>query len=85
MIAPKSNLEHETIANLEVYGLPYRTIGLLDSSGLLWLRQLEGWTEKDLLDLPNMGMARVRELKMAIQNYVVSHKVKTIEECIAGI
>ena len=72
----------ETIADLELYGLPIRVIEALDRMGCLYIAALHGITEEDLLSQPSIGIGAVHQLIAALENLRDGHPTKTVQECI---
>lgn len=71
------------LAELEIYGLSYRTCGLLEEGfGLLYVKDLGTVTEKKLLEGRLIGMGVVEEIRRALGNFLAGKPVKTVDECV---
>jgi len=61
----------DAVAELELLGLPVRTINLLEDSGLhiTRLSELMSYRQEELLEIPNFGAHGLRELMQCLALY----------------
>ena len=61
----------DAVAELELLGLPVRTINLLEYSKLkiTGLSELMGFQQEELLEIPNFGTHGLRELMQCLSRY----------------
>ena len=75
--------DRATIADLELYGLPLRTINLLEKQfGFLYVDQLAGLTPESLLAVPNSGPTVLATLQQALRDWIANRPVKTVAACV---
>ena len=74
----------ETVADLEIYGLSYRTIEALDRHGVMYLEQLELLPDADMMAWEMFGPGDRRQVRTALANYYAGRIVRSIHECTYG-
>jgi|GEM_PF-5110663 len=72
----------DAIAELELYGLSYRTINILDDHDYIWIRDLEQLDPEELLTWRNVAERTLEEITAALRNYHSGHQTKTVRECV---
>ena len=58
----KMPLEDVTVADLEAFGVDYRTISILEHAGLILLGDVLSYTEEQLCSIPSMGPTAVKKV-----------------------
>jgi hypothetical protein len=68
---------------LEAFGLSLQAINALENGlGVLYVSELRGVTEVDLLELEGFGPAKLRSLRAALRNFIEGKVVKSKAECL---
>ena len=61
----KMPLEDVTVADLEAFGVDYRTISIMEHAGIILLGDVLSYTEEQLCSIPSMGPTAVKKVVRA--------------------
>jgi carbon storage regulator len=73
----------ETVADLEICGLPLRLINALEKMGCIYIRDLKQISEATILAQPMLGKKAVAKIRQALQNFCDRRAVKTIGDILS--